>query len=300
MSVSAGSSPLARGLQVHGPEDVGGLGIIPARAGFTFIAVYPVRRVRDHPRSRGVYARWQGRLRAWRGSSPLARGLRHVRHRSADGERIIPARAGFTASGGTCGRGRRDHPRSRGVYRAPRPGTPRRLGSSPLARGLRLPARGDHNHLRIIPARAGFTLPSRCASTTRKDHPRSRGVYAMTDPSLDAIVGSSPLARGLPYMFAELGEDRRIIPARAGFTTAARGRLSRSGDHPRSRGVYQSRWRSPPLPLGSSPLARGLLLGGVRVLGGVGIIPARAGFTRPPLCSATGGWDHPRSRGVYR
>ena len=31
----------------------------------------------------------------------------------------------------------------------------------------------------------------------------------------------------------------------------------------------------------------------------MGIIPARAGFTRRPCTSQRGPWDHPRSRGVY-
>ena len=75
------------------------------------------------------------------------------------------------------------------------------------------------------------------------------------------------------------GKAKGIIPARAGFTHG-RDRLQQViGDHPRSRGVYQSPtffrndWN------GSSPLARGLLLvlGDDRVLHG--IIPARAGFT---------------------
>ena len=50
-------------------------------------------------------------------------------------------------------------------------------------------------------------------------------------------------------------------------------------DHPRSRGVYVADEVVGPGEVGSSPLARGLLL--IRGLGGVHnrIIPARAGFT---------------------
>jgi len=50
-----GSSPLARGLLLLGPE--GGLcrRIIPARAGFTQYSRPAARAARDHPRSRGVY-----------------------------------------------------------------------------------------------------------------------------------------------------------------------------------------------------------------------------------------------------
>ena len=132
-----GSSPLARGLHPPGHDHPGRPGIIPARAGFTTCeprlsrarrdhprsrGVYVRRRlrgeaaVRDHPRSRGVYPRRPGKHRLRHGSSPLARGL-PLRHRPGAGlAGIIPARAGFTARARVHGRGRRDHPRSRGVY----------------------------------------------------------------------------------------------------------------------------------------------------------------------------------------
>ena len=71
-----------------------------------------------------------------------------------------------------------DHPRSRGVYfgrwTARSPG----IGSSPLARGLRLPHARTEILGRIIPARAGFTRAFLDAGGLSSDHPRSRGVYA--------------------------------------------------------------------------------------------------------------------------
>ena len=74
--------------------------------------------------------------------------------------------------------------------------------------------------------------------TESQDHPRSRGVYDLLKRFPAGTDGSSPLARGLP----EDGQDRegpaRIIPARAGFTTAGTLGGGRCGDHPRSRGVY--------------------------------------------------------------
>ena len=71
-------------------------------------------------------------------------------------------------------------------------------------------------------------------------------------------------------------------------------------DHPRSRGVY-SRGSSSRFPFpGSSPLARGLLPLISPHPGSTWIIPARAGFTAAPGCGWRPGWDHPRSRGVYR
>ena len=50
-------------------------------------------------------------------------------------------------------------------------------------------------------------------------------------------------------------------------------------DHPRSRGVYLG------LRVVAAALGR--------------IIPARAGFTPPPIRHSLLTWDHPRSRGVY-
>ena len=256
-----------------------------------------------------------------RGSSPLARGLRARRSGQPSSRGIIPARAGFTATVRAAGLSRRDHPRSRGVYKARPPYAGRALGSSPLARGL-LPARpGDGlPALGSSPLARGLRRQRPCSCRPGRDHPRSRGVYV--------VVLTEPALR------------RWIIPARAGFTHRHPGRHGRGRDHPRSRGVYADAWiihaawaGSSPLarglpprvtpqreaapdhprsrgvycticvtPMrrrGSSPLARGLLLPGIRDMIQSGIIPARAGFTSSSSRQSTGSWDHPRSRGVY-
>ena len=213
-----GSSPLARGLHPRGRRAGRARGIIPARAGFT-----------DHAR------RLPGRLA---GSSPLARGLLCLSVDSVGDVGIIPARAGFTGQDGWRGPGSEDHPRSRGVYG--RPGWPhsRTAGSSPLARGLQILAWLGQPYL--------------------MDHPRSRGVYDDLLTIKIAQVGSSPLARGLPARpLLALGRPG-IIPARAGFTRAARSAGLTGTDHPRSRGVYVSGASSWVRRVGSSPLARGL------------------------------------------
>ena len=78
-----------------------------------------------------------------------------------DGLRIIPARAGFTANRGRSPFGRRDHPRSRGVYLYAILPDWNVKGSSPLARGLHSKETQNTESRRIIPARAGFTrVPS--------------------------------------------------------------------------------------------------------------------------------------------
>ena len=74
----------------------------------------------------------------------------------------------------------------------------------------------------------------------------------------DAVVGSSPLARGLLMARREGRTVRRIIPARAGFTTPAIPPAATCTDHPRSRGVYADDMAEFLKEVGSSPLARGL------------------------------------------
>ena len=192
------------------------------------------------------------------GSSPLARGLPRSAPTSATRPGIIPARAGFTNITDHHNYDYTDHPRSRGVYGRARSHRMLRQGSSPLARGLH----GIAVHLEIgrgiIPARAGFTPGSGATTSSRPDHPRSRGVYSAVISATPSNEGSSPLARGLPGSARPAQEDpgssplargllpppwvtapaRGIIPARAGFTRS-HGRSGPSErDHPRSRGVY--------------------------------------------------------------
>ena len=154
--------------------------------------------------------------------------------------RIIPARAGFTRDDCTGWRDRTDHPRSRGVYEVEFEVLVLLPGSSPLARGLRIPRHVGARPPRIIPARAGFTAASKAHSPTSWDHPRSRGVYVVLTSADMMRAGSSPLARGLPELSTRRRKRRRIIPARAGFTPKGLGAWGVSRDHPRSRGVYGS------------------------------------------------------------
>ena len=175
---AAGSSPLARGLRISAKNSDTFFGIIPARAGFTVLRRPRPRPSRDHPRSRGVYLPQVPQAPAVAGSSPLARGLLHDPDGPCVADGIIPARAGFTRTAGTCTWIRADHPRSRGVYPPVKGHGPESDGSSPLARGLRQGVAQDDLAPGIIPARAGFTRRSAPASMRRPDHPRSRGVYS--------------------------------------------------------------------------------------------------------------------------
>ena len=155
-------------------------GIIPARAGFTSQDERVSMMNADHPRSRGVYKFACYPYAAIEGSSPLARGLRAYSQWSRGILWIIPARAGFTLRIWLFSLPRRDHPRSRGVYTT---GLRRFLlmtGSSPLARGLLIQGKARTREPGIIPARAGFTGIVLTFATSFQDHPRSRGVYALS------------------------------------------------------------------------------------------------------------------------
>ena len=148
--------------------------------------------------------------------------------------------------------------------------------------------RGEAFEVRIIPARAGFTMLRRPATSMMRDHPRSRGVYDFDPGLIDVERGSSPLARGLHG--PPLNRVRRIgiIPARAGFTPRCDPDIPSFGDHPRSRGVYRCCRNRLLSRSGSSPLARGLLILGRRGDLVNRIIPARAGFTADPRRPAEG------------
>ena len=159
---------------------------------------YAMKKLRDHPRSRGVYASRSTSSSSTPGSSPLARGLRLAVRQDDLVLRIIPARAGVTRPGSWRHPWNGDHPRSRGVYTLLNSFFSAISGSSPLARGLPaggVCARGGRG---IIPARAGFTNPVSAGFPPPLDHPRSRGVYLRCAFSAPIIAGSSPLARGLP------------------------------------------------------------------------------------------------------
>ena len=314
-----GSSPLARGLPTSARASPVRIGITPARAGFTYEfcaasapgRIIPARagftsprgrpacRVRDHPRSRGVYSTSQAPTTSCRGSSPLARGLRGFSRTGEHSPRIIPARAGFTSRTGGRGRVGWDHPRSRGVYGTVSSDAERRQGSSPLARGLLQVRRTHEPRARIIPARAGFTPALGPPHVRDPDHPRSRGVYPARPGDGCPPPGSSPLARGLQDLWSGARWLAGIIPARAGFTSGRRNHEHEPADHPRSRGVYDAGAGARAGSTGSSPLARGLRPRDRRAQALVGIIPARAGFTPARLRQPAAPEDHPRSRGVY-
>ena len=173
----SGSSPLARGTQIFSKFPPPHLGLIPARAGNTFLLHSLELEPGAHPRSRGEHLEGvQVWVCGW-GSSPLARGTRVRLGALLRLIGLIPARAGNTAGliGSLVIAGA--HPRSRGEHPKHFVGRESAGGSSPLARGtLILYARCDTD-TGLIPARAGNTRRLLGQIRYGRAHPRSRGEH---------------------------------------------------------------------------------------------------------------------------
>ena len=233
---SRGSSPLTRGKLI--PVDLGDVpeGLIPAHAGKTWNLWLAVSHMAAHPRSRGENLVLNTKGSDAEGSSPLTRGKLGVGGDGLTCDRLIPAHAGKTDSGGGVKTERGAHPRSRGENDQRCGEVPKFVGSSPLTRGKLLGAGQYAVHDRLIPAHAGKTHVRSVDEEARSAHPRSRGENSGTRDAGPGTGGSSPLTRGKrihPYTIRARG---RLIPAHAGKTGQQPNSRPQPRAHPRSRG----------------------------------------------------------------
>ena len=130
-----GSSPRGRGKRVALGSCVGGVGLIPARAGKTTNARMTRASPRAHPRAGGENPPSASAKVTTSGSSPRGRGKRFaasVRNRPAG---LIPARAGKTWDNISSAVSSAAHPRAGGENRRPRGPRGGDRGSSPRGRG---------------------------------------------------------------------------------------------------------------------------------------------------------------------
>ena len=215
-----GSSPLARGKPSANSLPYLSRRLIPARAGKTPALAAKSPKCAAHPRSRGENGLIPRVLSVGGGSSPLARGKPRRTRNDSVRPRLIPARAGKTCwlvvKLSECWA----HPRSRGENFSGASESNSRCGSSPLARGKRREDRLTLTRLGLIPARAGKTVDIYVGDREGGAHPRSRGENALRPGWGLQPLGSSPLARGKPGPACGTPRRRRLIPARAGKTTA--------------------------------------------------------------------------------
>ena len=155
--MQGGSSPRVRGKLRRAVPMQSGLRIIPARAGQTSSSVSAMIVSPDHPRACG--ANLTGCIIiCWRnGSSPRVRGKPELSQKRFGDLRIIPARAGQTASYPRPSNASADHPRACGANFPGHAMSSKSSGSSPRVRGKRRHSTLSHDSIRIIPARAGQT-----------------------------------------------------------------------------------------------------------------------------------------------
>ena len=254
-----GSSPLARGKPRH--------------------KRCPTAACTAHPRSRGENGVFGVECVYDKGSSPLARGKLEAFGGLPLASRLIPARAGKTSwrperpPDGTA------HPRSRGENSAGTAGYSSQPGSSPLARGKRGSSPGWRRTTGLIPARAGKTPTRALRPRSVKAHPRSRGENGWGWDRGQGEHGSSPLARGKLPVRNHASRIHGLIPARAGKTAWGRSSVHTDWAHPRSRGENATPRQETIRRCGSSPLARGKQISGIKFVLAIGLIPARAGKT---------------------
>ena len=116
--IRQGSSPLARGTLLRAAGTGWWHGLIPARAGNTFVEHAKEIASRAHPRSRGEHLEAAHSGSGCWGSSPLARGTPNLRPDTQAFAGLIPARAGNTWWVRVRRFRARAHPRSRGEHGA--------------------------------------------------------------------------------------------------------------------------------------------------------------------------------------
>ena len=191
--------------------------------------------------------------------------------------RFIPACAGNACSGRFPRFPPAVHPRMRGERRKINRHSGVAAGSSPHARGTRVGERVGNRNPRFIPACAGNARRVSAAFRPTSVHPRMRGERNPKDIGVMLQDGSSPHARGTRNIDTPRVTCSRFIPACAGNAKTSPTTSRVPPVHPRMRGERRVRCPLTKYYAGSSPHARGTLLGG--------------GWHR--LCSTV----HPRMRG---
>ena len=213
-----GSSPRVRGKPADRALSGKWSGLIPARAGKTRLA--PRRRPpqRAHPRACGENAMHACARATAAGSSPRVRGKHQPRHRHHQHRRLIPARAGKTASRAAGSMWGPAHPRACGENPGSSIVRVRTRGSSPRVRGKRHERSRQRDAVGLIPARAGKTPSWSCSTKRSRAHPRACGENSAQGDARRVRWGSSPRVRGKLARDLVHGRAHGLIPARAGKT----------------------------------------------------------------------------------
>ena len=191
------------------------------------------------------------------------------------------------------------HPRAGGEHSVFSLSTTTRAGSSPRGRGTRGSHLQRNGRRRLIPARAGNTAGRRNRALASAAHPRAGGEHSPYIKRRTYGTGSSPRGRGTRFGTGRATRAERLIPARAGNTSASRVARLASSAHPRAGGEHTSPAFTSARSGGSSPRGRGTPADNVERLGQPRLIPARAGNTWRGRTALTRTTAHPRAGGEH-
>ena len=298
---NVGSSPRVRGKQARGLALLDPPGLIPARAGKTWSARAAPTAGAAHPRACGENIYDMGFGYRERGSSPRVRGKPGRAPPGLVGRRLIPARAGKTASPESSQWLPSAHPRACGENQNGVDVGANRLGSSPRVRGKLTEIVVTTQAERLIPARAGKTVAWAVRNAARAAHPRACGENSRERVDVLVAAGSSPRVRGKPVDDGLHRGRSGLIPACAGKTGVTCWRHPVPGAHPRVCGENRAVSTKSASADGSSPRVRGKPSSGGWCPGAWRLIPACAGKTssasprpgahaaHPRVCGENGG-----------
>ncbi len=252
-----------------------------------------------HPRGCGEHGRWMLALDIAGGSSPRVRGTPPSEQGQWVSVRFIPAGAGNTRDAWGTPVPHAVHPRGCGEHLCPSFHGIARYGSSPRVRGTPDSLTAEVQVSRFIPAGAGNTHCRWRRPRSFPVHPRGCGEH-LTGWRLNTFsVGSSPRVRGTHRGLGRASDRSRFIPAGAGNTPRARGRLSTSPVHPRGCGEHSSIICCSVTTPGSSPRVRGTPVCCAENRIDWRFIPAGAGNTRRDRCAIAHWPVHPRGCGEH-
>ena len=134
---------------------------------------------------------------------------------------------------------------------------------------------------------------------TRRAHPRPCGEHTGAIGNAVTHFGSSPPVRGAPKRVTYFRQVSGLIPARAGSTRRSDRGFSVRWAHPRPCGEHEQVGGEAYAKQGSSPPVRGAPSPNPVENLLAGLIPARAGSTKPNDQHANFGGAHPRPCGEH-
>ena len=292
-----GSSPHVRGTPTAPEAETLRSRFIPACAGNAHPLRACIRCQSVHPRMREERTRGRPISEERIGSSPHTRGTRRPRVRSHKTRRFIPACAGNAAGADPRTGPASVHPRMRGerVRWAAAPSSI--SGSSPHVRGMPACRFNNIDPDRFIPACAGNASRISATCSATPVHPRMCGERIRWYQPKSGKHGSSPHARGTPYILLYDSGNDRFIPACAGNARLTGSEARRTAVHPRMRGERVRCLKPCSTGIGSSPHARGTLFPMESIRCRTRFIPACAGNANWRFRARCVGTVHPRMRG---